>query len=122
MCQTILESKGNWQSFEIYVLLFLFFLVLNHSWLQNRSFYWRRFSQVSIWKGECGDEHFLVRSWRFWRRRGVDHDLELIPGDPAILVLVSKVEHLLNILVRHTDWQVPHDVVEVRLNKKGYIS
>ena len=55
------------------------------------------------------------------QNRSIVH-LEFSITQLAITISISKVEHLLNVLVRHTDWQVPHDVVEVRLNKKGYIS
>ena len=56
--------------------------------------------------GEVGDgEHLLVRCRGLGRGRWGDHDLELLPGDPPVPVLVGEGEHLLHLQRVHGGWE-----------------
>ena len=43
---------------------------------------------------------------------------ELGVGQGAVVVLVGKSKHLLNVIVRHTHWEAPHDLDKVSLEMK----
>ena len=60
---------------------------------------------------EVGD----VRPRHLWWGGRVDHDLEFFVGELTVSISVSVCEHLVDILLSNTHWQVPHNVTELAL-------